>query len=418
MRRALVPTYLSFLGWAQRDDGRFENLLGYDRRFVPGSESEDTLGQAVWGLGTVVACSPDDGWRSMAVHLVDRALPATAELRSTRGRAYAIGGLYGYLERYPGALAVRRVLERLAGRLEASLAEHRGPGWVWFDDELTYANAKMPHAMLLAGRAVDRERWLAAGLETLDFLLDLTFVNGRFDFVGNEGWYPRAGRRAVYGQQPIEAGYTAEACMVAYEVTGDVRYLASARAAVEWFAGRNRQGVALYDPITGRCADGLDRHGVSRNAGAESVLSALLGLLAVPSPGTPPAPRSCGRPPPPPTEPAARGPVAGRDAGARGLAGAAPPLRALGARRLAADRGPRGPGRGRHAVRHGRLGHQRDARGRVRHALRGGPRRRCQGGRVPAHRDRLRAGRRLRHPPQPLRLPAPHLHAPRRPRRW
>ena len=280
---ALVPTFLSFLRWAQREDGRFENLLGYDRRFVAGSDTEDTLGQAVWGLGTVVACSPDDGWRSLAVQLVDRALPAIAELTCTRGRAYAIGGLYGYLERYPGALAVRRVLEQLATGLESSLAEHRRPGWAWFDDELTYGNARVPHAMLLAGRACDVGRWRSIGLETLDFVLDATYVDGRFDFVGNEGWYPRGGPRATYGQQPIEAGYTAEACMVAYEVTGEVRYLALGRAAVEWFLGRNRQGVPLYDPATGRCADGLDRHGASRNSGAESVLCCLLGLLAVPA---------------------------------------------------------------------------------------------------------------------------------------
>jgi hypothetical protein len=175
------------------------------------------------------------------------------------------------------------VLEQLASGLEVSLAEHRRPGWAWFDDELTYGNAKVPHAMLLADRACDVGRWRSIGLETLDFVLEATYADGRFDFVGNEGWYRRGGPRATYGQQPIEAGYTAEACMVAYEVTGEVRYLALARAAVEWFLGRNRQGVALYDPATGRCVDGLDRHGVSRNAGAESVLCCLLGLLAVPS---------------------------------------------------------------------------------------------------------------------------------------
>ena len=56
------------------------------------------------------------------------------------------------------------------------------------------------------------------------------------------------------------------------------------RAAVEWLLGRNRLGVALYDPATGRCADGLDRHGASGNAGGESVACALLGLLALPAP--------------------------------------------------------------------------------------------------------------------------------------
>jgi glycosyltransferase involved in cell wall biosynthesis len=279
----LLPTYLSFLRSAQREDGRFANLLGYDRCFVTGTDSEDTLGQAVWGLGTVVSGSTEEGWRALACELLGRAVPAVAELTAIRAAAYAICGLHGYLERLPGALAVRRVMQRLAAGLESHLDEHHTPGWAWFEPKLTYGNAKVPHALLLAGRACDHERWITTGLTTLDFLVEVTFVAGRFDFVGNAGWYPRGGPRAQYGQQPIEAGYMAEACMEAYGVTGGLRYLELAQAAVDWFLGRNRLGQPLYDPATGRCADGLDRHGVSDNGGAESVVCALLALLAVPT---------------------------------------------------------------------------------------------------------------------------------------
>ncbi|MBA3441384.1 MAG: hypothetical protein H0T92_16095, partial [Pyrinomonadaceae bacterium] len=97
----------------------------------------------------------------------------------------------------------------------------------------------------------------------------------------NQGWYPRGGERAAFGQQSIEAGYTAEACSTAYEITGKTRYLDLARAAIEWFVGRNRFGTRLYDLATGACTDGLDQHGMSMNQGAESVICCLLGLLAV-----------------------------------------------------------------------------------------------------------------------------------------
>ncbi len=86
----------------------------------------------------------------------------------------------------------------------------------------------------------------------------------------------------MYGQQPIEAGLTARACVAAHEITGQDIYLDRAQAAVAWLLGRNRLGVALYDPATGRCVDGLDRHGASSNTGAESTICALLGLLALP----------------------------------------------------------------------------------------------------------------------------------------
>jgi hypothetical protein len=281
---SLVPTYLSFLKAAQREDGRFDNLLGYDRRFVPDTASEDTLGQALWGLGTLVSASTDDAWRAAARAMFDQALAPASELIAPRAAAYAISGLYGYLERLPGALAARRVMQRLATGLESRLDDHRSSDWHWFEPHLTYANAKKPHALLLAGRACENPAWIAAGVASLDFLIRMTFVDGRFDFVGNAGWYPRGGRRAEFGQQPIEAGYTAEACIVAYEITGASHYLELAHAAVEWLVGRNRLGVALYDPISGRCADGLDRHGASANAGAESTVCALLALLAVPAP--------------------------------------------------------------------------------------------------------------------------------------
>ncbi len=121
----------------------------------------------------------------------------------------------------------------------------------------------------------------AIGLESLDFLLAKTYRSGHFDFIGNRGWYRRGSERAVLGQQPIEAAYTAEACLTAYEITKILRYQKLAQAATEWLLGRNRLGVSLYDPATGGFADGLDQQGVSMNQGAESVICGFLALLVV-----------------------------------------------------------------------------------------------------------------------------------------
>jgi glycosyltransferase involved in cell wall biosynthesis len=109
----------------------------------PRSDSEDTLGQALWGLGETVSGSPDAGARALAAELVGRSLPAAGRLTATRATAYALVGLHGHLGRFPGAVATATTMRHLATRLASRLADHRGPGWTWFDDALTYGNAKV-----------------------------------------------------------------------------------------------------------------------------------------------------------------------------------------------------------------------------------------------------------------------------------
>lgn len=275
----LIDRYLSFLQGQQLLDGHFHNFLSYSRQPVDERGSEDTLGRALWGLGEAVARGPKKTTRALAGEMFEKALGAL-QLQHPRAMAYAICGLHSFLQRYRGAALARRRLVELAEDL-AGLFNVNSPAWRWFGAELTYANAKMPHAMLLAFRTTGDERFKQIGLDSLDFLLATTYRRDHFDFIGNEGWYRSGGERAAFSQQPIEAGYTAEACLAAYEITGSPHYLDMARAAAEWLLGRNRLGARLYDATTGACADGLDPHGPSMNQGAESAICALLALLAV-----------------------------------------------------------------------------------------------------------------------------------------
>jgi hypothetical protein len=253
--------------------------MSYSRVFADEVGSEDTIARALWGLGTAVAVGPHEGMRTLAREMFERALPAL-DLEHPRALAYVICGLHSFLQRYEQAVYVRRRLEELADRLVSLYDACSTGNWRWYDQELTYANAKLPQAMLLASQVTGDPGYLKVGIESLDWLLEETFRHDCFDFVGNQGWYRRGEERAVFGQQPIEAGYTAEACALAYEVTGKAQYLATAQAAVEWLLGRNRLGVRLYDMATGACSDGIDAHGASLNQGAESVICSLLGLLA------------------------------------------------------------------------------------------------------------------------------------------
>ena len=272
----LCSRYLSFLGYAQLPDGRFHNFMNYSREFADEVGGEDTTGRALWGLGAAVAYAPTEGMSALARDMFERSLNAL-DLHHPRSMAYAICGLFNFLKRYDGASQVRRKLVDLANSLAAHC--HEDEDWRWFGEDLTYANARMPQALLHAYQATGDEKFKQVGIASLDFLLKETYRDGMFDFVGNDGWYKRGEHRAIFSQQPIEAGYTAEACLTAYRVTRSRDYLDLAQAAADWLLGRNRLGQRLYDLTTGGCGDGLDPQGVSLNQGAESVICALLTLL-------------------------------------------------------------------------------------------------------------------------------------------
>jgi hypothetical protein len=117
------------------------------------------------------------------------------------------------------------------------------------------------------------------GLSSLRWLVGhQTSEAGSFRPIGSNGFYFRGGNKATFDQQPIEAQATVSACIEAYQATQDSFWAAEARRAFEWFLGRNDLGIALYDPTTGGCRDGLHIDRASENQGAESTLAFLLAL--------------------------------------------------------------------------------------------------------------------------------------------
>ncbi len=65
------------------------------------------------------------------------------------------------------------------------------------------------------------------------------------------------------------------AALAAFRASADTRWLEVGRIAFEWFTGRNDAQLALYDPQTGGCHDGLSVDRVNMNQGAESTLAYL-----------------------------------------------------------------------------------------------------------------------------------------------
>ncbi len=279
----LATRYLAFLWYAlHAETGRFRNFMDYQRHWLEDSGSDDSHGRALWALGSVLGRSNTPALQSMAGRAFEQALPAILDTTSPRAWAFALIGIHEYLRRYSGDRRVSQVREELAGRLLALYQSHRSDAWRWYEETLTYCNAALPHALLMCGQWIPNHAMTQAGLESLSWLADLQRAHAHGDHfvpIGANGFYQRAGERARFDQQPVEAQAMVSACLEAYRVTGDKRWRKEAQRAFEWFLGRNDLNLPVYDPTTGGCRDGLHPDRPNENQGAESTLAFLQALL-------------------------------------------------------------------------------------------------------------------------------------------
>jgi glycosyltransferase involved in cell wall biosynthesis len=278
--RTLASTYAAFLHHAfDLKTKRFHNHLSFDRRWLDEQGSEDCQARALWALGVGVGRSPYRSFQIMAGQLFALALPALTEFTSPRAWAFGLIGIHEYLRRLSGDSLVNQTRETLTSRLMELFERTAQPDWRWFQEDLTYDNAKLPHALILSGRATGQQAVLERGLQALRWLTELQISEkGHFRSIGTNGFYRRGGMRANFEQQPIEAQAMVSACLEAYRATSDLWWYEQAQRAFDWFIGWNDLGLELYSPSTGGCRDGLHVDRVNRNQGAESTLAFLLSL--------------------------------------------------------------------------------------------------------------------------------------------
>lgn len=276
----LATSYIAFLAHALHPEtGRFRNFLGYNRRWLEETGSEDSHGRALWALGSCSGYSNNRGLVLLADHLFTRALPVVTTLGHPRTWAFALLGIQAFLRRHPeheGAVATRDELTR---RLIGRFVEHSRDDWHWLADDATYDNARLPQALILCGGAMRRPEMVGTGLQALRWLVDRqTSPSGCFQPFGSDGFCHRDGTRAFFDQQPVEVQGTVSACLEAFRATSDCSWLERAHSVFDWFLGRNDLGLMLYDMKTGGCRDALHADRVNENQGAESTLAFHLAL--------------------------------------------------------------------------------------------------------------------------------------------
>jgi glycosyltransferase involved in cell wall biosynthesis len=276
---SLASRYLAFLGHAFNPaNGRFRNLLSYARTWSEVQGSEDCHGRALWALGTVLGRSKDQALRGAAGRLFEIAVPAVAAFTSPRAWAFALLGIQEYLDSFPCDRDAQKSSSLLATRLIQLYRSNQSPDWTWFEDVLAYSNARLPRAVLIAGRRNSDHEMISIALGALNWLSGIQRCAEKDHFVpiGSQGFYRKGCERARFDQQPVEAGGAVSACLEAYRATGDDRWRKEAWSAFNWFLGDNDLQIALYDPTTGGCRDGLHPERVNENQGAESTLAFLM----------------------------------------------------------------------------------------------------------------------------------------------
>lgn len=282
---APIPTgmalrFAAFIQHAWNPDcERFRNFMGYDRRWLEPTGSEDSHGRTLWALG---ACTRHDGDRAQATWaagLFRTALPSVAGFTSPRAWAFTLLGLDDYCAVIPDDREACAMRDRLARLLEDQLATTATLHWDWFEAGLAYDNARLCEALIRTGAATGRSCQVDTGLRTLSWLVARqTAPSGHFRPVGTETFGTIGDPLLPFDQQPVEAAATIAACLAAYRVKPAPNWPAEAQRAFDWFLGSNDLATALVDIATGSCRDGLHPDRANENCGAESVLSYLLAL--------------------------------------------------------------------------------------------------------------------------------------------
>jgi glycosyltransferase involved in cell wall biosynthesis len=263
---------LAFLQ-AAAEDGGMHNFMGYDRRWLDEPHVGDHVGRSIWALGDILATA----WIPAVVRpvrdLLDLLVGTLGDDISLRTAAYAVLGL-SRLDADRLEPAAHRQLERLIQQLADAYERTCSEDWCWFEDELSYDNARLSQALLTGGSALGRQELTEIGLESLRWLGDECGLDqNTLRLPGHRG--RRRGEQAPGSgdEQPLDAAALVEAELSAFAVTHKAEHGIRATRAFEWFLGRNRLQKPLYDFATGGCSDGLGSDALNDNEGAESTLA-------------------------------------------------------------------------------------------------------------------------------------------------
>ncbi|MGB7396059.1 MAG: glycosyltransferase [Pricia sp.] len=287
----LIRIYFGFVQKCIRNNGLFFNYVGSDLRFTEENYKEnleDSFGRAVWAIGYLVStssCLPASCERIAegAHELFGELLVRICEIQSPRAVAFAIKGLY-YYTTGQGAEQVNAHLRTMADRLVQAYRSEKTDDWYWYEKYLTYANAAIPEALLMAYVLTLDGKYRTVAQETFRFLISKTFPDGAIRVISNRERLnigDRSGGKFRGGEQPIDVAYTILALKRFDKIFPGKGYEDKMERAFDWFMGDNPNEEIIYNNCTGGCYDGLEFDNVNLDQGAESTVCYLLARMAL-----------------------------------------------------------------------------------------------------------------------------------------
>lgn len=281
----LIKIYLNFILFCQQENGTFMNYVNKEGDFTINNKNEnleDANGRAIWALGEFISYNEIIQYTMIekAKLAIEKAMVNIPNFKSPRAISFSIKGLYYYNTEEPSA----RIIQLITTLADDLVSKYRGVSdskWMWFEDYLTYANAVLPEAMLLAGLSTGSELYMNIAKKTFHFLLSQTFMDEQIKIISNQGWQQKGKGGHLYGEQPIDVAYTILALHTFYKAFNNEEYRSKMEIAFDWFLGKNHLQQIIYNPQTGGCYDGLEKDHVNLNQGAESTISYLLSRLTI-----------------------------------------------------------------------------------------------------------------------------------------
>ncbi len=184
----LMPIYLSFIHYMQRDNGNFRNFLSFNRKYLDEYGSEDSFGRTIWALGYLLRFPPNDSFRQIGREIFNKSVQHFDRIETIRGAANTIIGITYYLKEAQEDEGMVKKLYHLANIITSKYKENHSEKWRWFENVMTYDNAIIPLALLSAYEITGEEEFLKIGLESAEFLESKTMSTHYFISIVNKGW--------------------------------------------------------------------------------------------------------------------------------------------------------------------------------------------------------------------------------------